>query len=190
MPKKDKRADEKDEFLALVDRTDRENPDPKDLMRIRAIFDADDGAVALSWIKANDPTNSTMTAFINSYSPNALKRELLERSVELRRKEMDYDGEPLLIRLLIDQMLLAEMRLTQFEVIHANRTNESHTFACGIYYDKRLCAAQRRFLRACESLAKVKRLLSESEHFEARSRHKRRQATLATQRLYKSMTSG
>jgi hypothetical protein len=52
----------------------------------------------------------------------------------------------------------------RFSPIHANRTNESRTFAAGLYYEKRLSLTQRRFLKAVDTLAKVKRLLSEADY--------------------------
>ena len=90
--------------------------------------------------------------------------------------------------MLIDQVLLCQMRLNQFEITHANATNESHTLAAGLYYEKRLSLTQRRFLKAVETLARVKRLLAETEYREQQAKHKRTEATLVSQRLMKSLT--
>jgi hypothetical protein len=35
---------------------------------------------------------------------------------------------------------------------------QSHTLTLGMYWEKRLSAAQRRFTRACETLARVRKL--------------------------------
>ena len=114
---------------------------------------------------------------------------LMKRNFAARRKELDYDGSPLIVRLLIDQLLLAEMRLSQFELEHRNKTLSSHTLTVGIYYEKRLQMTQRRFLRAAESFAKVRRLLAEADFYEEKARAKRAQGTLNSHRLYKSLTS-
>jgi len=121
-------------------------------------------------------------------SRSELKRETQRRNLKLRREELDYASESTIVRMLIDQVLLCQMRLIQFEVTHANRTNESHTFAAGIYYEKRLSFMHRRFLRAVETLAKVKRLLSEAEYRQQQAKHKRGQATLTSQQLLKNLT--
>ena len=101
---------------------------------------------------------------------------------------MNDASESTIVRMLIDQVLLCQMRLIQFEVTHANRTNEPHTFAAGIYYEKRLSFMHRRFLKAVETLAKVKRLLSEAEYREQQAKHKRGQGTLVSQKILKNLT--
>jgi hypothetical protein len=115
--------------------------------------------------------------------------ERFNGSFKMRREELDYANESTIVRMLIDQVLLCQMRLIQFEVTHGNRTNESHSFAAGIYYEKRLSLTQRRFLKAVETLAKVKRLLAEAAYREQQARHKRGQSTLASQQLLKNVTS-
>ncbi|MGI8470064.1 MAG: hypothetical protein ACR2N3_16615 [Pyrinomonadaceae bacterium] len=41
--------------------------------------------------------------------------------------------------------------------------NESHALAIGIYYDKRLHLAQKRYLRAIETLAKVRWMIANTQ---------------------------
>jgi len=173
------------EITAIVERTDKENPKQADIAAMRRFLDTERG---LATVKADEPTRATMDAFINSYSSSELTRETQRRNLKLRREELDYASESTIVRMLIDQVLLCQMRLIQFEVTHANRTNESHSFAAGIYYEKRLSFMHRRFLRAVETLAKVKRLLSETEYREQQAKHTRGQATLTSQKLLKNLT--
>jgi len=63
-----------------------------------------------------------------------------------------------------------------------------HSFAAGIYYEKRLSLTQRRFLKAVETLAKVKKLLSEADYRDQQAKHKRGQATLTSQQLLRNLT--
>jgi hypothetical protein len=55
--------------------------------------------------------------------------EVMERNFPARRKELEYDASRPVMRLLIDQLLLAEMRLAQFELEHSNKTASSYPFA-------------------------------------------------------------
>lgn len=171
----------------LIARTDKENPRRADIIAMRSLLDTGEGQAL---VKANDPVRRTIDAFVRSYSTSAFQRETIERNIEVKRKELNYDDEHPLIRILIDQLLLCQIRLNQFEVVHGNRTNESHTFTAGAYYEKRLSMTHRRFLRAVETFAKVKRLLSDAEYREQQARHKRGQSTLVTQKLIKGLTGG
>ena len=62
-------------------------------------------------------------------------------------------------RLLIQQVTLCWLNLNLTEYRHTNVMKQSISLAQGIYWDKRLSMAQRQFTRACESLARVRRLL-------------------------------
>jgi len=90
-----------------------------------------------------------------------------------------------MVQMLINQVILCHIRLSTFEAFHAEKMRESMSFAVGYYYDKTLTSYHRRFEKACESLAKVKKLLAESEMRDAQAKHKRTLSTLSSQKLYK-----
>jgi hypothetical protein len=81
------------------------------------------------------------------------------------------------------------LRLNFLEDIHYTKTKESHSLEHGIYWEKRLTSAQRRHLRACESLAKVRKLLAEAELREQQARAKRSQSKLIADQVLKDLTS-
>jgi len=60
--------------------------------------------------------------------------------------------------LLIQQVTLCWLNLNLTEYRHINIMKQSITFTLGLYWEKRLTMAQRRFTKACESLARVRRL--------------------------------
>jgi hypothetical protein len=53
---------------------------------------------------------------------------------------------------------LCWLNLNLLEYRHVNSMKQSITLTLGAYWDKRLSMSQRRFTRACESLARVRRL--------------------------------
>jgi hypothetical protein len=62
--------------------------------------------------------------------------------------------------MLIEQIALCWLRLSIVEVRHADHTTSgSIGISQADYWDRALSAAQRRYLRAIESLARVRRLL-------------------------------
>jgi len=182
MDKNSKRS-EIDEVKALVKKTDKENPKPEDL-ELRKYLDRD------SWlVEANNVSQHAINRVIGYYaSSSALLKELLERQVEEKRKAMDYKAANVFVRMLIDQVILNNIRLNQLEALHVSKLEGSHSTEQGYYWDKRLSSAQRRFTRACETLAKVKKLLSEAELKDQQARNKRSQSTLTSQKLYKMLS--
>jgi hypothetical protein len=85
-------------------------------------------------------------------------RECWKRRLESLRADLGYATSPPLEQLLIQQVTLCWLNLNLTEFRHTNVMKQSITLPLGIYWDKRLTAAQRRFTRACESLARVRRL--------------------------------
>lgn len=75
---------------------------------------------------------------------------------EKRRKELGYESASGLERPLIDSLILCEQRLGIAEQI-AQRANEG-TFQQMRFYDERLTVAQTRYLRAVETLARIRRV--------------------------------
>jgi hypothetical protein len=184
METKGEMTSKKSETLeALIRRTDKENPNPEDLAKMRCILDQDDTLVRL-----NKVSEHAFRRVIKSYSESALVTELLERQIKDARKALDYETANAFVKMLIDQVILNNIRLNQLEALHVSKLGGNHCTEEGLYWDKRLSSAQKRFLKACESLAKVKKLLSEADLREAQANGKKTQNTLASQRLYKALS--
>ncbi len=81
-----------------------------------------------------------------------------KQRLEAMRSDLGYASAPPLERLLIQQVTLCWLNLNLTEYRHVNVMKQSITLTLGIYWEKRLSAAQRRFTRACECLARVRRL--------------------------------
>ncbi|MDQ5828097.1 MAG: hypothetical protein M3441_28615, partial [Chloroflexota bacterium] len=92
------------------------------------------------------------------YATSKFVRESQERAVEVMREEYGHATAPPLERILIEQIIICWLRLNTLEIHYTTKTFESHTTETGLYWDRRLTNAQRRFTRACESLARVRRL--------------------------------
>ncbi len=85
-------------------------------------------------------------------------RECWRRRLESMRADLGYADSSALERLLIQQVTLCWLNLNLTEYRHTNIMKQSITFTLGLYWEKRLTMAQRRFTKACESLARVRRL--------------------------------
>jgi hypothetical protein len=74
------------------------------------------------------------------------------------RQGIGYETTPELERALIDHVVLCWLRVQKIEFAYTQVMAESSTFERGAYWERRLTAAQGRYLRVCESLARVRRL--------------------------------
>jgi hypothetical protein len=85
-------------------------------------------------------------------------RACWEQRMQSIRADLGYATSPPLEQLLIQQVSLCWLNLNLVEFRHVNIMKQSITLTLGAYWDKRLSMAQQRFTRACESLARVRRL--------------------------------
>jgi len=64
----------------------------------------------------------------------------------------------MLEQLLIQQAALCWLKLNIVELQYSSVMKQSITLTLGMYWEKRLTTAQRRFTQACETLARVRKL--------------------------------
>ena len=129
-------------------------PDSKDVERLSQLAPAIPGFLSL----ACSATASIRQQLLEKISHGA-NRALLLGETNALAKQLGYDTAPPLERLLIDFILTARLRLIAMENTY-NRVvvNQPVTFKSGKYWDDRLTTAQMRYLRAIETLARVRRL--------------------------------
>lgn len=87
-----------------------------------------------------------------------LAAEYTQRELSDKRKGLYYEVAPMLEKMVIDAVLLAWLRWQEIERHYTIQHGESMTLAQGIYWEKRLSAAQGRYLRVVESLARIRKL--------------------------------
>ena len=75
------------------------------------------------------------------------------------RENLGYDVSGGLERLLIDRIVVCWLRVQQAEHLQTARDSEGSSFAASRYYDRRLEMANKTFLRACKTLAQIRKLM-------------------------------
>jgi hypothetical protein len=98
-----------------------------------------------------------LTVIENARATTAVK-ECWKHRLQVLKKELGADDAPLLEQLLIQQAALCWLKLNLVELSYSSTMRQSITLTLGVYWEKRLTAAQRRFTRACEALARVRKL--------------------------------
>ena len=139
----------------LVKNTHKDNPKPDDLAELRRFFDEDPEL----WRTTGNMARRTLDHLLRTYySQSAYLRECVSRRVKEMREQLGYEESSPLERILIEQILVCWVNLYVLEINSATKLCESHSTETGLYWDRRLTGAQRRFRRASESLARVRKL--------------------------------
>jgi hypothetical protein len=139
----------------LVKNTHKEKPKPGDLAELRRLFDEDPEL----WRTTGNMARRTLDHLLRTYySQSAYARECVTRRVREMRQEFGYTESSPLEKILIEQILVCWINLYVIEINSGTQLCESHSPETGLYWDRRLTGAQRRFRRACETLARVRKL--------------------------------
>ena len=139
----------------LVKNTHKEKPKPEDLAALRRFFDGDPEL----WQATGNLAKRTLEHLCRTYyQQSAYVQECVLRRVEQMRKDMGYAEASPLESLLIEQILVCYVNVYVLEMNSAGKLCESHSTETGLYWDRRLTGAQRRFRCACETLARVRKL--------------------------------
>ncbi len=142
-------------FQSLLAKTNKENPRPQD---VKALADLLVGEKSLELWRgvASAGYLAELIVIENARATPAVK-ECWKHRLQALKKELGSDEATLLEKLLIQQAALCWLKLTLVELSYSNVVKQSITLTLGMYWEKRLTAAQRRFTRACETLTRVRK---------------------------------
>ena len=149
-------ADRKDvaAIRAIIDKTNKENPKPEDVAQLKKMLQESPGL----WRVAGDFSEHALWKITEDIEGTPFLIESVRAGVGKLKESLGYAVAPPLEKLLINQAALCWLRLNMLERTHWVKTYESHSTETGLYWDRRLLTAQRRFTRACESLARIRKL--------------------------------
>jgi hypothetical protein len=139
-------------FLKLAE---QKNPSPEDVDHLRKLIVSTPAA----WPLATSMTPASQQSLIGKMGGPGAGRALLLAELDILKKQMDYDNSPVLVRMHIDHLLTAWLRLHDAENKFNNvSSGENMGVESGQFWQDFLAAAQNRFLRAGEALARIQRL--------------------------------
>ncbi len=178
-------SDDKDK-LAIFEATNKEKPKQKDIEALDKLFVEN----PYIWQQLGDVAASVKNSIISAQAGKShIIIEATKKKVADMRDKLGWKDSSQLEKIIIEQVCLNWLRLNALELTHDQKTRESHTLAVGEHWDKLLTQSQKRYLRACESLAKVRKLLAEAELKEQQAQNKRSKSTLISQQILKNATS-
>ena len=146
---------EQNEYLALVHKINLENPDDEDIEVLRNMFCEHPSL----WRMAGDLAFRCQCNLLCDTRINVIVREGVAAGLAGMQKQLGYGEASMLEQMLIQQLLLSWLRLNlwEYESIHMQSKGEM-SLDKAYFWERRLSAAQKRYLSACESLARVRRL--------------------------------
>lgn len=143
------------ELSALVKRTNKADPAPADVAELREILkrmpDVAKQYGDLSQMVFNEVLHTC-------YDRQVLLREAIKQQGENLVEEFDYDRASPMEKLLIQQIVLNWLRYHETEMRWHMTSKDNPTIAQAEHWQRRLSMAQSRYLRAIETLARVKKL--------------------------------
>jgi hypothetical protein len=179
------KADSKKE-LEILKANNTEKPSDEGIKALRKLFNEKPEI----WKELTDLAKSVQNNILNlNFSGSFLSKESYTRKLAFMRDNLGWQNSSELEKILIEQVCLNWLRLNLMESVHNERTYEKHSTETGLYWDKRLNSAQRRYLKACETLAKVRKLLADAELKEAQAQNKRSKGAVLANKLLKDLTS-
>lgn len=142
-----------DEMVELFKATNKEKPAPADLERLRKHFVEHPNDIAL----LGDLTNQVESRLCDTFKHSQIMIISLQGYCKTLRKELGYKGAPMLEKTLIDHVVICWMRMHICELQYETYTKGA-TLTVATFWENTLSATQKRYLRACETLARIRKL--------------------------------
>jgi hypothetical protein len=150
------KTDAHEEFMELAHEIETEDPDPEAVRRLRALLRDNPDIVE----SLGDCCGMAISNLILAMRHPEAMKEAYRMMVEQRKAELCYEHSSVIERLAIDDVVLAYLRLYDVQHGHTqtmyDRSRLNHSAA--EYMDRRLIYAQRRYMRALEGLARIRKL--------------------------------
>jgi len=138
-------------------KVDRENPAPQDLADLRNVLRADPLLARVLFDVVEVNTDRAIKQLAGSSSP--LVSTAIGVTVDAMRDGLGYRGAPEIERGLIEVVILCWLRMQRVEQSYTGLMNQTEVvIAQADWWERRMTAAQGRYRRAVESLARVRRL--------------------------------
>jgi len=142
------------EIYEIIKSTSRENPAPADVERLTKYLADNKEAVE----KLGNLANHVETQVIENAFNSVLTKQSAYMHMAAMRVDMRYDQSSAIEKGLIDHIVLCWLRLHICEFDY-DRYTKNASLERALFWEKALTAAQKRYLRSVETLARVRKLM-------------------------------
>lgn len=158
IPVSDEADKVRERFHSVLMKANKERPRETDIQALRDLLDSNKTMRLWEAVVGMGELAESQVLDTIVHGSGQGMRECWRRRLGSMRADLGYADSSALERLLIQQVTLCWLNLNLTEHRHTNVMKQSITLGVGLYWEKRLTMAQRRFTRACESLARVRRV--------------------------------
>lgn len=148
-------TESENELAEAFAKADSKDATPDDGLRLLVMLKEHPGALGFTVDMAGAAINLVIRQMQTSEANRALMREKLD---QLRNSLCGQEASAT-ERLLIDQVVICYLRMNLTEQYYQNSMADGCSLASASYWERKLSAVQRRYLRAIESLARVRKLM-------------------------------
>jgi hypothetical protein len=144
-----------DEFMKVIERAYKaKKPAKEDLQTIRKfLIDYPEFCRAVFSM-----TEATQQRIIKNWVDDEVAKTAVEEHVVYVRDEMGYHDAPIMEKMLIDNIVTVWLRLQWLDYLVAAKMAGEFSIRSMEFWQKSLASAQRNYLAACETLAKVRKM--------------------------------
>ena len=144
------------EFLEIVKRAHGKKPSLKDLDELRKWINN----YPELWRTVFDTAQVIERNFIKNMVAEKASIIAMQKNTDEIRDEMGYSKASIIEKMLIDNMVISWLSAQYCNFQVTGRMQREEKIVILEFWERRLSMAQRRFLHACETLVKVRRLMS------------------------------
>ena len=145
------------EFIEVVQRAYKDKPNKKDVQELRKWLNE----YPQIWHLVFDLSQVIEHNLIDRMVSDQAAQLAVKKNADQIRNDLGYDTSPVMERLLIDNIVLAWLRWqwNEYQLVIFMGKGEIRMSVVE-FWERRLNAAQRRYLRACETLTRIRHLTS------------------------------
>ncbi len=147
--------DEYNNLISLFKRVDKKNPPQADIEQLE---DHLRKYPNLAHVGGDLVRQARLNIIEDAFPTGHGVRVSVEAYCKLQRDQYGWDTASLLERSLIEHVIVCWLHLYTTELRYEQRMRENLSLAQGEYWEKKLSANQRRYLRAVETLARIRKL--------------------------------
>jgi len=156
----------RDQFFDVFKRANKNDPRPADVEKLKKMLR--EHADLNLWRDVSGLAKAAELMLLSHDSIHGGLRHVWSHRLEEMRKELGWKDAPQMEQLMISHAAICWLRLNMLEIFAASILNQSVTLPQGMFWERRLELAQRRFTRALESLARLRMMTAATALIESR----------------------
>lgn len=145
-------------FKKLIKKTNTESPQESDVQKMRKMLKEHPEL----YQQITDMAMTTAHNLVASSKSTELLKTVLLHDRRIRLEELGYDQASPLEKMMIEQVVLCWMRHNLLECSFYDKMGQFRSMEQSLSLEKQMSISQQRFTRACESLARIRKLARNS----------------------------